>query len=247
MRTKQTALPQIAAAAGGRYNAVLMEDTHRKLLNLLSQKFVKTDYSGASRDIERIVLIDIKREGYEAMQSLVNDVKENNSRSQDSLAILKAISEYDRSQIIKKNLKPFRIPQGRNVQIPHSVKVLFDADSINLEDIVKYEGKIKAACNLSDDFFTKAVQTNSRFSNYGGLIYPPPPQFQPQAPIFNVPNPYANITPNAPPRSMYPSASTQILYPPSSMTANGPRNTNVQYYQNPPFQPPDVRPGTAYY
>lgn len=243
-KSKLNALAQISAVAGGRYNSLIIEDTRNKLLHLLSTKFVNSDYEGASKDIERIVLIDTKKDGYEAMLSLINDVKENNDRSKKSLIILNGISEYDRSKTIKKNLKSFKFPKKENGEVPHSIKVLFGSGEINMEDIQKHASKIKEVCHLTDDFFVKAVQANSKFNDYGTQINQP---HQIQSQFLNIPNPYQNLQSNA---------SCQVILPPAPNTPSlGARTyslpqyyTNNQYQpSNPPFQPPIPPTGPSYY
>lgn len=260
---KKNALAQITAVANNRYNSFVTGDTRSKLYKLLSIKFASSNYAGASKDIDRIVLTYVKESGHQLMLELISNIREMNTDSQDSLVILHEISQYDQAGIIKKSLKSFKYNKRASVQVPHELKVLFDSEKISIEDIQKYEKEIKATCNLTDDFFINAVQSNSKFKNYGMFASNQSSQCQPQ-PINNgftqsqqTFNPYQNLpiastyqtvlppaqNPSIPPvaNPIYSSTNVPIVSPTQIPTAPYPNSTNglpQYYYLNPPYQPP---------
>lgn len=260
---KKNALAQITAVANNRYNNLVTGDTRLKLFKLLSLKRESTNYSAVLKDIERIVITYVKESGHQTMVNLVNNIKEMNSESADSLVILHEISQFDQAGIIKKSLKSFKYNKKATVQVPHELKVLFDSEKINMEDIQKYEKEIKATCNLTDDFFIRAVQSDSKFQNYEPFVVKQNNQYQTQQINngFVQPqqqfNPYQNLSMPPPCQAILPPAQTPIF-----STVSGPiglnekvpivsptqvpmppnqniRNSLPQYYYlTPPYQPP---------
>ena len=85
---------------------------------------------------------------------------------EDSLILLHELSIYDRSKIIEKSLKNFKFDKNATCAIPRQIKFLFGSATLNCEDIENCEEKIKKFCNITDDFFIRAIRENPHFKNY---------------------------------------------------------------------------------
>lgn len=163
---QKNALIKIISIVNARYDGYKTENARYCLRNLIRRKSNSNKYSEAAKDIENLALIEVKKEGYELLHDMIDNIRYMNEQAEDSQILLHELLIYDRSKTIEKSLKHFKFDRKATCSIPRQIKFLFGSGTLNCEDVENCEERIKNFCSITDDFFIKAVRENPHFKNY---------------------------------------------------------------------------------
>ena len=223
----------------------------------LLRKQTNNSFVDAASDIKNIALLKVKNRGYEILREALDNFQNVGKSDVQSYNILYSAAQFDKTGMISKNLQKINVKNKEKVELPHEVRVFFNAEVVTPEDIARYALDIKNECALDDAFFNNVFQKSFELKRVLPLlqtdsILPPqqdPPKYIPpqQDPPQYIP-PQQNPPQYIPPPNPIPSFPYQYSQP--SVNPNSISNINNypnQFIVPGPYPIPNQPPGYSNY